>query len=241
MKYIILILFLAIFIFFFLLQRRRAAFQEPKLLVIVSTCKRYRDKTIEPLVNNLKNDGGVPDDRLVIVSGGEDSDDDSELIKKTKYQFWELTGLIWLASQEDKGDYYLLIHDTCKVDPGFWDNLQKKFREMGTIEIGARLLKNNGGSCMNMGIYKHSYLISRKGELDALKNYKDDDQSLIDSKIFGYGVEGKFLSGTPLMYSKDKVQITIEGEKCINKIPELGFTKIQQNCGQGDLKIKFDV
>ena len=228
---------LVLFFLLLLLQREKSNFNE--LYITVSTCKRYREKTLEPLLKNLK-DAGVPDYRILIVSGGEDTDDDSGHIKKTRYQFWELTSLIWLASQEDRGDYYFMMHDTCQVEPGFWKNLQNRFKEM-SITNGARLLENNGGSCMNMGIYKHSYLISRKEELDALKNYKDDDQSLTDSKIVAYGNEGKFLSGTPLMYSKDKVQIHIEGTKCINKIPELGFTKIQQNCGQGDLKITFDV
>ena len=108
---------------------------------------------------------------------------------------------------------------------------------MGGGSEAMRLMENNGKSSMNMGIYKHSYLISRKGELDDLKSYPQDEKSLIDSKIIAFQTEDKFLSETPLMYLKDKVEITVEDTKCINKIPELGFTKIQQNCGKGPLKV----
>ena len=225
---------LVLFFLLLLLQREKSNFNE--LYITVSTCKRYREKTLEPLLKNLK-DAGVPDDRILIVSGGEDMDDDSGSIKKTKYQFWELTSLIWLASQEDKGDYYFMMHDTCQVEPHFWESLNKKFTEMGGGSEAMRLMENNGKSSMNMGIYKHSYLISRKGELDDLKSYPQDEKSLIDSKIIAFQTEDKFLSETPLMYLKDKVEITVEDTKCINKIPELGFTKIQQNCGKGPLKV----
>jgi len=232
------LLVIVIMVVVFLIRRRKKRVRrmtqpvgDSKLYVTVSTCKKYKDKTIPTLLENLKS-AGVPDDRILIVSGGEDTDDDSGPIKKTRYQFWELTSLIWLASQEDKGDYYFMMHDTSRIEPHFWESLQEKFREMDTD--GMSLLENNGGLDMNMGIYKHSYLISRKEELDDLKRYhKDGDElGLFLSKVHGVIIEGKFLEGFPLMYEKDQVNITFDEHKCINTVPELGFTKIQQNCGR---------
>lgn len=212
---------------------------EGKLFIVVSTCKRYREKTIGPLLEMLRN-GGVPDDRIVVVSGGEDSEMNNGVIVNVPYQFWELTGLIWLASQPDKGDYYFMMHDTCSVEPGFWESLNKKFETMDTE--CSRLVENSGGSDMNMGVYKHSYIISRKDEFDSLKNFKDDEESLKASKIFGYSIEGKFLKGFPLMYSGSDVKMSTEGEyKCVVYVPALGFKKLQQNCGRGDYSIKLDV
>jgi len=203
------------------------------LKILISTCAKYRDETIPGLVDQLKK-AGVPEDRIVVISGGEKDD---TIQGNVKYQFWELTGLIWLASQNDTGEYYLLIHDTCDITPPFWEELNSKFSKMDTECM--RLLENNGGSDMNMGIYKHSYILSRKGELDELKNFDDSEEALKESKLKGYGVEGKFLKNFPLMYSKDEVKITYDGPFCINEIPALGFRKDQANCGRGDLVIKL--
>jgi hypothetical protein len=222
--------------------RKKSEYKEPELYIIISTCKRYKHKTLENILPQLK-DAGVPEDKIIIVSGGEELNDDTGPIKFVNYQFWELTSLIWLAAQEDHGDYYLMIHDTCKVDTPFWSELQQKFktmRENKSLGPGARLMENNGGSDMHMGIYQHAYIISKKEELDALKNYDDTDEALIKSKLYGFSIEGKFLRGFPLMYTKEQTNISIEGEKCINTINELGFTKIQQNCGQGN-QIILDV
>jgi len=223
-----------LFCVLFLISRSvKSGFVEPKLYIIISTCKNYREKTIPPLLKNLE-DAGVPSDRIVVISGGEDTEDD----RNVKYQFWELTGLIWLASQPDKGDYYFMMHDTCSVEPHFWESLNKKFTEMGDGSEAMRLMENNGKSSMNMGIYKHSYLISRKEELDSLKSYPQDEKDLLNLKAFGLTVEGKFLTGFPLMYGGDETKIIYgDDQKCINKIPSLGFTKVQTNCGRGPLKM----
>lgn len=221
----------------------RDSFSGPKLKVLVSTCKNYREKSIQPLKEQLVA-AGVPDDSILIVSGGEDEDDSSDpMLKKTRYQFWEYTGLIYLSENPEKDQVtYLLIHDTVKIQPNFWKAITQEHEKfIETKQKGARLMENNGGSSMSIGFYTQELIEDHKTFLEELKDFNSDEKSLRESKMKGFGLEDRMIKEFGVMYPSDKVTITSTDNKCINDIPELGFSKIQTNCQGKELVFTYDL
>jgi len=242
MKHIIL-LFIVVIILIVLQFRNYSSFSEPSLKILVSTCKNYREKSIPPLLDQLRA-SNVPDDSILIVSGGEDVDDSSDpILKKTRYQFWEYTGLIFVAENPDKSPVvYFMIHDTVKIEPHFWEAITQEYKKfIKTKQKGARLLENNGWSSMSMGFYTPELIEEYKEFLVELKDYKSDEDSLAKSKQKGYGLEDHMIKKFDVMFKGSQVTITNDEHKCINYIPELGFTKIQSNCQGNPIVLTYDL
>jgi len=240
---ILLVLLVVILIILLVFPARSTFTGPPKLKILVSTCKNYREKSIPPLMYQLRA-ANVPDDSILIVSGGEDTDDSSDrILKKVRYQFWEYTGLIYLAENpENDPVVYLMIHDTVKIQPQFWENIQTKFKEfLISGQKGFRLMENNGKSSMSMGFYTQDLIRTYIDFLTSLKDYKSDEESLKKSKMKGFGIEDHMIKEFGVMFKGSQIIITEEKTKCTNEIPEIGFTKIQTNCQGKPLVFTYDV
>lgn len=238
MKIVLLVILLVLLVVLIVIPRCDSTFSEPspKLKILISTCKTYRDKSIPPLLEQLA-DSGVPKDSILIVSGGEDVDDSSDpVLKKVRYQFWEYTGLIYVSENpENTPVVYLMIHDTVKIKLQFWENIQSKFKDfLSSRQKGARLLENNGRSSMSMGFYSQELIRDHQDFLASLKDYGTDENSLKNSKQKGFGLEDHMIKEFDVIFKGPQVIITEDTAKCTNEIPELGFTKIQNNCGLGN-------
>jgi len=139
--------------------------------ICISSCKLYSEKTIPCIVNSLIQ-SGINTSDILIVEGGWDvksstKENDIQYIKVNHNSF-DLTSFIEIIESNIESDYWLLLHDTCRVGKNFKniiDSFELNFEKMSVI---------HGSPSMSIGIYKHSYLIKHK---DLILSYKNIDYS----------------------------------------------------------------
>lgn len=182
--------------------------------------------------------------KYIIVIGGyynipnyDISVEDNITYIKANHNSIDLTGLIALAElySNDINEYYLYLHDTCKVGPQFFEKLSKiQLDNISSIHL-------TNYPSMNLGIYSQKLINLNKDILTQRKCIKDEDRSLFKSKaieeedmIFKNDPNTKTLDGDcnrvitgPTDYYKTGTMRVVE------YYSNLDLYKIKANWGQG--------
>ena len=134
--------------------------------ICVSSCKSYAPKTIPVLKNSLLESGVLEDD-ILIVEGGHSirTTLNANHICVTHNSF-DFTSLIEILESNIVSDFWLLLHDTCRVGKDFISYIQK---------IDLSYEKSSlcfGLPSMSIGIYSYPYLLKHK---DLILSFKNED------------------------------------------------------------------
>jgi hypothetical protein len=150
----------------------------------------------------------------------------------------DFTGLIALLElyNDNIDDYYLYLHDTCKVGKNFY----KKIQSINLTNISS--IKINKRNSMNMGIYSQQIINNFKDFLLTKKNtnenecmkfksidfnedyiFNNDKSNVLLDKYYGRG----FISGPSDYYGTGTIRI-------VEYYPNLDLYKIKANWGQGN-------
>jgi hypothetical protein len=148
----------------------------------------------------------------------------------------DFTGLISLMELYSKNidDYYLYLHDTCKVGPNFY----KKIKSINLTNITSIKIKRFFS--MNIGVYSQKlinlhkdFLLSKKNTLDSKcmefksVNYNEDFLFKNDPNNIVLNNYNGYIKTKPLDYYKTGTMRIIE------YYPNLDLYKIKANWGQG--------
>ena len=138
-----------------------------KIKICVNSVKSYSEKTLPIIIPSLIN-SGINREDIYVFEGGYHK---RNIIQKNEYTLiqtdhnsLDYTGLIDIVEYEIESDYWFYIHDTCKVGLNFKKllyNIPKNFPDK------ISLTRKNS---MNIGSYKHLYLMKHKNKLMELKN-----------------------------------------------------------------------
>lgn len=138
-----------------------------KIKICVNSVKSYSEKTLPIIIPSLIN-SGINREDIYVFEGGYHK---RNIIQKNEYTLiqtdhnsLDYTGLIDIVEYEIESDYWFYIHDTCKVGLNFKKllyNIPKNFPNK------ISLTRKNS---MNIGSYKHLYLMKHKNKLMELKN-----------------------------------------------------------------------
>lgn len=149
-----------------------------KIKICISTCKQYCQKTIPILVESLKA-AGFPIADILVVEGGHGSD--NNLIKndintlEVSHNSFELTALIAVVENHIESDFWLLLHDTCRVGLNFCTLLNKADLSCEKIALKKKV-------SMSIGLYKFEYLIQHSNKLIKQKNIYYGEKEMLDAK-----------------------------------------------------------
>jgi hypothetical protein len=156
---------------------------------------------------------------------------------KANHNSIDITGLIALAElySNDINEYYLYLHDTCKVGPHF-------FEKLSTIQLdNVSSIHLTDYPSMNLGIYSQKLINLNKDILTERKCIKDEDRSL-----FKY----KAIEEEDMIFKNDPNTKTLDGDcnrvitgptdyyktgtmRIVEYYSNLDLYKIKANWGQG--------
>ncbi len=206
---------------------------------ISSHIKSY-EKTYDRMVDSLIM-SGVPKDDIFFFIGGFDRQEKAESrhsinMYYVRHNSMDMTGLISVLDLGLESDYWFLLHDTAYVGERFYE-IVKRFDTAGRNTIAM----TSDDRSMNMGSYRHGYLIDRKSDIMAFKNYDYSDGALQRIKRMNVINEDAFIEpGSPSYNSAKRIasEPTDFYSGGVNRIveyfPEMDLFKIKANWHKKD-------
>lgn len=134
--------------------------------------------------------GGAPKQKLEWING--------VTCHLVPYDSIDFTGLITILMNDLDADYWVYLHDTTCVGRRFKKRLDKRLFALlkdGPLDTVAL----RWHASMNIGVYRHNFLLNQSERLLALVNYDLDESSLQQKKIWGVNNEDYLL--TPIRHS----------------------------------------
>jgi hypothetical protein len=213
--------------------------KRPLIRICITTSKGYSQKTIPSLVSQLESTGILSKD-IFIFEGGHRID------KKTgsepnyyevSHNSFDHTALISLIDFGLESDYWLFIHDTIEVLPEF----AFRFREVRFRGEDCIALRNFPS--MNIGFYRHEFLLSQKEFLFQIRNRDYSEEGLQLCKARGVPLEDAlFTMGTKvsivnphLAYRMSITKRVVYGANRVAEYyPQLGIVKFKANFQPSD-------
>jgi len=164
---------------------------EVKFAVCISTHKKYREHSLPPLIKSIKKAGLQPE-RVFVSTGASDKeksyeDDDGIRHREIKEDYWGFTALSVAAVEEEDAAYWLLLHDTCAVEPDFISRIE-------SLDIGLNpdmILFREPGEHLEIGLYRSDFLATVVPELPSLGPSKALQGFLANSRmtlVLGYNM-----------------------------------------------------
>lgn len=138
-----------------------------QIKICISSTKKYAGQTV-PLVTNSLLGVGIAANDIYVFEGGHTSRQyafGSFHHYKVDHNSFDMTALIEIVSSDVKSDYWFLLHDTCLVDERF------RTRIHNIPHFLPETLPVKNYPSMNMGAYRHDYLLRKAG---VLMDYKND-------------------------------------------------------------------
>lgn len=185
------------------------------------------------VVEGLLAAGAKPED-IVYVAGGFPLDqyyvirEATHTLVLSPQRSIDYTALIAAVELNLEADVWFMLHDTCAVGPKFLENLARYPVSGPTRALLPRV-------SMNMGAYRHDYLMSIKDRLLAVKNINLSPESMAFWKTWGVNNEDEFL--LPISdYYCDTRQLSGPVDyydngvpRLVEYYPDLDFYKIKAN------------
>jgi len=145
---------------------------------IVITSHSKSQIALDHLLESMKLDECFLEFELLIFIGGFANEQEYTIIKnetnitivECNHNSIDFTGLIGLSELyfADVDEYYLYLHDTCKIGPEFY----KKLKAIDLTDVSS--IKLNKPFSMSMGIYSQKIITSFKDFLLSVKNTSED-------------------------------------------------------------------
>lgn len=201
---------------------------------------------LQHLLDSLK-ENDINYCEVIVVIGGHYDLNNYEITKeenityiRANHNSIDFTGLITLLElYSDTNEYYLYLHDTCKVGKNFYD----KIKSIDLTNVSS--LKINRRFSMNIGIYSqkiinkfNNFLLSKKNtnENECMKFksinfnedyiFKNDPNNKLLDDYCGWKYTGPVSSGPTNYYNTGTIRM-------IEYYPSLDLYKMKANWGQG--------
>jgi hypothetical protein len=207
---------------------------KPVIKICISTTKGYAPRTISPLINQLIA-SGIDSSRIYVFEGGyqEDIQTGSEPnYFQVSHNSFDMTALIGVLDFGLESDYWLLLHDTLRLDPTF----RKRFESVRFL--GQQCLPLRKSPSMNIGFYEHNYLLKNREAIVSFRNVDFSFEGLQSAKRIGVDTED-FLFKMPcskqyinphLSFYESKCMGDFEGStRFMERYPQLGLIKYKAN------------
>jgi hypothetical protein len=138
--------------------------------ICITSHHSFSNQTFPIIVPSLIS-SGIESKNIFFIEGGHtsrsiDITDNINYIK-TNHNSIEYTGLIDIAEYSMESDYWIMLHDTCRVGKNFKSLIQN-------IPHGSDKVALKRWPSMSIGAYKYTYL---KKQCDRLMNIKNTDYS----------------------------------------------------------------
>ena len=163
-----------------------------KIKFVISSRKMGFENTYPVVIKSLL-ENGIPAEDIYFIVGGYDkvskylNEDGINFIKVNQNSI-DYTGLIAVVDLELQSDYWVLLHDTCYVGPGFYNTIKTyNYDNAPAVALSFDL-------SMNIGAYSYNYLQQIKEELLTYRNTDFSIESIQHYKQKGVSDEDKFLS-----------------------------------------------
>lgn len=211
-----------------------------QIKICISTHKKYSFKTVPVLINSLF-ESRFPLTDVIIVEGGHETEfiekrhDESTLIKVAHNSF-DFTSLVAIVENNIQSDFFLLLHDTCRVGINFC-------LKLFGADLNYEKIALTGFPSMSIGLYRHSYLLLHKSLILSQKNTDYSEHGTALAKLNATKAEDLLLwklndvACGCLGY--ERVQQPVDNEwyeTSTNRIqeyfPQLDLYKLKANYGQ---------
>jgi hypothetical protein len=208
-----------------------------KIKICISSHIKSYEKTYPIIVDSLIKSGVPPEDIYFFIGGYDryyNISKDGINIYKVNHNSMDLTNIISILDIGLESDYWFAIHDTCYVGDNFYNKLTSYNIITDTV-----LLTGTGVS-MNMGTYKHNYLLSIKDQLLKIKNESNSPEDILRLKKYLIRYEDLFLKDKGQSYNISP-HITTHSthniyetttERILQYFPDIDFYKLKANWGQ---------
>ena len=136
-----------------------------KIKICISTCKDYSSQTIPLLLSTLEKSNVNLQD-VYVFEGGHNKEEMQDKVYKhffVPHNSFDFTSLIEITEKHIESDYWLLLHDTCKVGENFNEKLNSVALDKDKISLIPH-------PSMNIGLYRYHYLLKHKAIINILKN-----------------------------------------------------------------------
>lgn len=204
------------------------------MIIAISTCKKYQEKTLPICVGSLCR-SGIEKSDILIVSGGHEVEDevgwDDCRLWRTHHNSFDYTALIEVVLRELNQGVFLL-HDTFRVGPDFKNKLHafpledrralKRFPSMSVGYYSDAFLKNNRKVLTNLRNFDNS-----ENGLKLAKKAAIDNEDLLLHKLYG---------PAPLFGDYDFIRQEVDGQwfetevaRCQEYFPQLDLYKLKAN------------
>lgn len=211
-----------------------------KIKIAIATNINFYNVTLPVIIPSLLMNDIDKNDIHVFNAGFEQYDSiihDGITHHKLDHNSYEYSPLIEICDKELVSDYWLLIHDTCKVGPDF-----KRLLYNIPQELPDKLAIKTWPS-MSMGSYKYTYLLSVKEKLMSIKNTNYSPESMKMWKLWGVPNEDYIMWKTeprPVLYNNTNMWTVVAYENWYNTptqrrteyYPALDLYKNKSNWGQ---------
>lgn len=235
------------------------------IALVINSCYEFYDTTIPPIIESAKI-AGVPGRHIYVVVGQCDNDRDIVFNGEYNIVFCRYTNIDYTAAvyftQTEKGrtelskySHFFYIHDTCKILPGFWNNLQKyqcdtyiKLQKQCSKTIGmfntdwflenkTELMRYYANTNQELFMIYKSGDFPNKDEIYAkfknLAEFPNEDCLFLFDKFIPIGPY--FVNGTIPQY----VQNIYGTPRMVSEYSEPGIQKFQKNWGRGGWNVNL--
>jgi hypothetical protein len=217
--------------------------------IAIATNKGFFEKSLPIIIPSLLDAGIFREDIHVFNAGFESYS--TEVRDEITYHFldhnsYEYSPLIEIAEKQIESEYWLLIHDTCKVGLNF-KKLLYNIPEPKPLKMALREWPS-----MSIGLYNYQYLLSLKETLINIKNKDYSKESMMKWKVWGVSNEDYILwiqNPSPIIYSNDSSVTVMDyhnwyGTDTIRRTeyyPSLDIYKNKSNWGQSGYNMILDI
>lgn len=173
-----------------------------KIKIAISSYKLYANKAVPVLLKSLV-DSGVSLNDVLVVEGGYTTNERSNYLYSNNilcdrfcvnHNSFDYTALIAICEYNIESDYWLLLHDTCRVGLNFKHKLE-------SIDLNYSKIALLDHPSMSIGLYKYDYLLKHKDIILDKKN-----SNLTESGVR----EGKYKA----LYGEDALLWKLHDEPC---------------------------
>lgn len=209
----------------------------------ISSNINFYQTSLPILIQSLIDSGIDPNDIHAFIGGYDEhnmiTNDDGTHFHFVNHNSLDNTALIEICDKELLSEYWFIVHDTCKVGPGF-KTLLYNIPEDKPAKIALK-----GIPSMCIGTYGFEFLMANKSRIISLKNTDYSIEGIKNVKIWAINNEDYILWKThppAIVYNnihnwEIKDYINWYGTDTVRRTeyyPSLDLYKNKSNWGQGD-------
>lgn len=188
--------------YFYRIENNKGECENVKLKIVINS-NNNGNIALNLLLESMKLCEEYNDYEIIIIVGGYYNNKDYEIVQKGNITYihcnhssFDFTGLITLIElfENSINNYYLYLHDTCRVGKDFY----KKLQSVNLTNISS--IKINKGASMNIGFYSQKIL--NKFKIYLLNKKNTDVNKLMEFKRIS-------IQDEDYIFKNDKYNITL--------------------------------